>query len=159
MARKKISEFKAKSLLYKDLNISYSGISVDISDTGWEEKISSLSPTQKYVVKVDQGIKGRKKKGLVFLDRTKSEVISDIKILSEKGFKNFIVEEFIEHEGFEEHYFALMRTREGIMVWYSKMGGVDIEEHPESIMKVLVSDNSIGTVSSALPPSATMISI
>lgn len=146
MARKKISEFKAKTLLYKDLNVPYSGLSININDTGWEEKILSLSPTQKFVVKVDQGIKGRKKKGLVALDRTPNEVVSDIKDMADKGFISFIVEEFIQYEGYKEHYLALMRTREGVMIWYSKMGGVDIEEHPESIVKVLVSTDSLGAV-------------
>src|SRR3989344_6093275 len=106
MARKKISEFRAKSLLYKDLNISYSGLSVNTGDTGRKETISSLSlrqaqgEPQRYVVKVDQGIKGRKKKGLVTLDRTSDEAASDIHELSKKGFNSFIVEEFVEHAGF-----------------------------------------------------------
>lgn len=118
--------------------------------SSWEEKISALSPTQKFVVKVDQGIKGRKKKGLVTLDRSPSEVISDIKNLVEKGFRSFIVEEFVEHEGYGEHYLAIMRMREGVVLWYSKMGGIDIEAHPESITKVLVSGESIDTVASDL---------
>ena len=150
MARKKISEFRAKSLLYKDLDVSYSGLSISTSEEGWEEKISSLSPTQKYVVKVDQGIKGRKKKGLVTLGRTPGEVVSDIHQISEKGFNSFIVEEFVEHEGSGEYYFALMRERQGVTIWYSKIGGIDIEEHPESILKILVSDESIDTVVSEL---------
>lgn len=150
MARKKISEFRAKSLLYQDLQIAYSGLSINVNMSSWEEKISALSPTQKFVVKVDQGIKGRKKKGLVTLDRSPSEVISDIKNLVEKGFRSFIVEEFVEHEGYGEHYLAIMRMREGVVLWYSKMGGIDIEAHPESITKVLVSGESIDTVASDL---------
>ncbi len=150
MARKKISEFRAKSLLYKDLQIPYSGLSINVNMSAWEEEISALSPTQKFVVKVDQGIKGRKKKGLVTLDRSPSEVISDIKNLVEKGFRSFIVEEFVENEGYGEHYLAIMRMREGVVLWYSKMGGIDIEAHPESITKVLVSGESIDTVASDL---------
>lgn len=150
MARKKISEFRAKSLLYQDLQIAYSGLSINVNMSSWEEKISTLSPTQKFVVKVDQGIKGRKKKGLVTLDRSPSEVISDIKNLVEKGFRSFIVEEFVENEGYGEHYLAIMRMREGVVLWYSKMGGIDIEAHPESITKVLVSGESIDTVASDL---------
>ena len=72
MARKKISEFRAKIILYKELGIDYAGVSIDAKNKDWEAACDGLSEKQSYVVKVDQGVKGRKKKGLVLLDRKKN---------------------------------------------------------------------------------------
>ncbi len=131
MARKKISEFAAKRVLFEFLNIPYSGISIDINSN--PDVSQRLSEDKKYVLKVDQGIKQRKKKGLVVFDVTKQNVADALKKLSEKGYSSFILEEFIPHDGFGEFYLAIERVREGKKIYYSTMGGIDIEENKDNI--------------------------
>ena len=135
MARKKISEFRAKTILYKELGIDYAGVSIDAKNKDWEAACDGLSEKQSYVVKVDQGVKGRKKKGLVLLDRKKTEIVQDIKSLSLKGYNCFLIEEFLPHiDG--ESYFAIERTGSGNIVSYSPEGGIDIEQNADSVKKI-----------------------
>ena len=63
MARVKLSEWKAKKLLSESTGMSFSSHSVTS-----EDPIPQLDPQQKYVVKVDQGVKKRFKNGLVELN-------------------------------------------------------------------------------------------
>lgn len=135
MARKKISEFRAKTILYKELDIEYSGVSINTKSKGWEAVCDGLSEKQAYVVKVDQGVKGRKKKGLVLLNRKKTEVTEDIKTLSSKGYNHFLVEEFLPHSD-GESYFAIERTGSGNIISYSLLGGIDIEQNADSVKKI-----------------------
>lgn len=135
MARKKISEFAAKRVLFRFLNIPYSGIAVDLSK---KTHISSqLEEGKKYVLKVDQGIKQRKKRGLVSFNITKENVIDELNKLSEKGYSYFIVEEFVEHDDFSEFYLAIERVREGKRIYYSTSGGIDIEENKDNITSII----------------------
>ena len=141
MARKKISEFRAKKILHDFLEIPYSGVSIDINkDSG------SLDPKieegKRYVLKVDQGVKQRKKKGLVSLDVTSSNINEEINKLKEKGFSHFIVEEFVEHSPDQEFYLAIERVREGKRVHYSSIGGIDIEENKDSIETSILTNYS-----------------
>lgn len=135
MARKKISEFRAKTILYKELDIEYSGVSINTKNKGWEALCDGLSEKKSYVVKVDQGVKGRKKKGLVLLDRKKTEIVQDIKNLSSKGYNCFLIEEFLPHDG-GESYFAIERTGSGNIISYSLQGGIDIEQNAGSVKKI-----------------------
>ncbi len=135
MARKKISEFRAKTILYKELGIDYAGVSIDAKNKDWEAACDGLSEKQSYVVKVDQGVKGRKKKGLVLLDRKKTEIVQDIKSLSLKGYNCFLIEEFLPHSD-GESYFAIERTGSGNIVSYSPEGGIDIEQNADSVNKI-----------------------
>ena len=139
MARKKISEFRAKKILHDFLEIPYKGISIDINE-GLETSIDKLEEGKRYVLKVDQGVKQRKKKGLVSLDVNKANLQEEINRLKDMGYSHFIVEEFIEHEGFNEFYLAIERVREGKRVHYSSMGGIDIEQNKDSIETVVVKD-------------------
>jgi ATP citrate (pro-S)-lyase len=140
MARKKISEFAAKKILYEFLEVPYSGVSIDINDEYFEDLLSKIEEGKKYVLKVDQGIKQRKKKGLVSFDVTKENVKEEIEKLKEKGFNYFILEEFVEHEGFGEFYLAIDRVREGKRVHYSTSGGIEIEENKDKIITAVIKD-------------------
>lgn len=139
MARKKISEFRAKSILYSSLNREYSGISID-TNKDLDKQLSTLDENKKYVLKVDQGVKQRKKKGLVVFDLKKDNAKDKIEGLSSRGYSHFIIEEFLEHKGFGEKYLAIERVREGKKLYYSNSGGVDIEENKESIKSFIVKD-------------------
>lgn len=140
MARKKISEFRAKKILFDFLEVPYSGISIDTTKEFLEKILSQMEDGKKYVLKVDQGVKQRKKKGLLSLGVTKENVKEEIGKLKEKGFSYFILEEFLEHESNDEFYLAIERVREGKKVHYSTMGGIDIEENKDSIMTAVLTD-------------------
>lgn len=140
MARKKISEFAAKRILFNFLELSYTGIGIDTEDEFYGDLLTSLQEGKKYVLKVDQGIKQRKKKGLVTLDITTANIHEEIKKLQEKGFHYFIIEEFLPHEDTSESYLAIERVREGKRVYYSSQGGINIEDNKDSIETVIVKD-------------------
>ena len=140
MARKKISEFRAKKILYNFLETPYGGISIDTNDQYFKDMLSKMEEGKRYVLKVDQGIKQRKKKGLISFGVTKENVIEEIEKLQEKGFTYFILEEFLEHESAGEYYLAIERVREGKRVHYSTLGGIDIEENKDSITTAILTD-------------------
>lgn len=140
MARKKISEFAAKKILYQFLEVPYDGISVDTNDEYYEDLISHMEEGKKYVLKVDQGIKQRKKRGLVSFDVTRENAKEEIEKLRKKGFSSFILEEFVEHNDSPEYYLAIERVREGKRVHYSAEGGIDIEENKDRIESAVVKD-------------------
>ena len=139
MSRKKLSEFRAKTIVSQALNRPYAGVEVVVMGD-WQGKLAALPEEQTYVVKVDQAIKGRFKKGLVRLDRTKAQLIQDVQELSEKGFEYFLVEPLAKHEASEEKYLALARTKDGIEISYSPKGGIDVEADPEAIKHELYRD-------------------
>lgn len=133
MSRVKISEFKAKNIIYGAFNFDYFGLSIDLSKNVWAKELKALNNKDFYVVKVDQAIKKRNKLGLVFVKRTKTQVTKDLLGLKKKGFDWALVENFVEHEKNEEKFIALLRTKEGIQLAYSEKGGVDVEENKEKL--------------------------
>lgn len=137
MARKKLSEFTAKTLFFDRLNMAYQGISFDTS-CDKSSDLDRLSAKDLYVVKVDQGVKGRFKKGLVFLNVEHSQILNKIQDLEKKGFNRFLIEPQLEHKQTDERYFSIERTRNGLLARFSKTGGVDIEKHKENVEELIV---------------------
>lgn len=127
MARVKLTEYRAKSLLVDN----YQGVAIRLEAK--EQDAAKLAGDLKYIIKVDQGIKKRGKQGLIRLNVTKEEALKAVEELAERGFERFIAEPMFPHDDSEERYVSLERVRDGIRVLYSPRGGVDIEEHPESI--------------------------
>ena len=134
MARQKIGEYKAKKLVTSYLGLPYHGLFFD-SPADDLKKLQMLDKTKNYVVKVDQGIKKRFKNGLVKLNVKFTDIPTVIKELEEKGYTTFLLEEYQEYQQSDERYLAIERTREGLVISFSKSGGVDIEEH-QSDLKV-----------------------
>ncbi len=141
MPRRKLSEYRAKQIITTALGIPYEGWSIHLAS---KDKDSAKIPKddRRYVVKVDQAIKGRFKKGLVLLDVKRSAIASGIKKLAAGGYEHFVVEPFIKHEGAAERYISIAQTRDGAFLSYSDRGGVDIESHPESVKTVKI-DNAL----------------
>lgn len=137
MARKKLSEYRAKRLLSDFFQISYDGVPFNS-----QELISKLEnlvqSNKKYVVKVDEGIKKRFKQGLVRLDCDLMDVKDAIEEFKAKGFSYYLIEEFFPHENDLERYLAFERTRPGIVVSYSLKGGIDIEENENTVKRRLI---------------------
>jgi ATP-citrate lyase beta-subunit len=128
MARVKLSEYSAKKLI---IGQAYTGIAVR---AGALTKI----PKGQYVAKVDQGIKKRFKQGLVAVDQSAAALPKFFKQWEKKGFSQFIVEPYFQHEATEEQYFSLERIRDGIRLLHARGGGIDIEEHMERVISLLL---------------------
>lgn len=137
MARVKLSEFKAKTLLEP----GYSGVGFRLND----DTIDKLDTNHRYVVKIDHGVKKRGKQGLIMLDIAADEVMQAAKTLSEKGFSNFLAEPMIPHD--QEYYVSFERIRDGIDVSFSDHGGIDVEEHADQIQHLVVA----GEIPNELP--------
>ncbi|HUY85028.1 MAG TPA: ATP citrate lyase citrate-binding domain-containing protein [Candidatus Dormibacteraeota bacterium] len=136
MPRQKLSEYRAKRILAQALELPYEGwpINADkLLDTQLEEPVRAAGS---FVVKVDEGVKGRFKKGLVLLDVAAKDLTEAIKTLSAKGYHGFIVEPMADHSQSDERYLSLMSDRDGLLIQYTASGGIDIEKHAESIKNV-----------------------
>ncbi len=146
MARVKLTEYKAKQILFQQLGLSYDGAFASV------ESIPHLSSEKTYVVKVDQGIKGRMKKGLVKLHISASKLQNAIQELSKKGYSQFMIEPMVSYDPSDERYLSMERTREGIVVHYAKVGGIDIEEKKNEVKSVVChqDDASINKISKEL---------
>lgn len=142
MSRVKLTEYKAKQLLYGKMEKKYSGVSVRKEGESYyfSSPLSGLSSQKKYVVKVDQGVKGRMKKGLVHLNVKKSQLQDTLKSLFQKGFTKYLIEEMLPHQPEQEKYISLERTRDGMLVRYAAQGGIDIESMKEKVKIVVVND-------------------
>lgn len=127
MPRRKISEYRAKNIVNGLLNLDYLGWSV------LNENIPTDLKGDRFVVKVDQAIKQRFKRGLIYLDVSKKEVPSKVTELHKKGFSSVLVEPYLVHEGSTERYISFRREREGVVLSFSNKGGVDIEANADSI--------------------------
>jgi ATP-citrate lyase beta-subunit len=127
MARVKLTEYRAKTLLVDD----YSGVAIHAASLA--EDLARLSIEKKYIIKVDQGIKQRGKQGLIRLNVTKSTAKKAVPELGERGFDQFIAEPMFAHDTDEEKYLSIERVREGFRFLYSPKGGVSVEEHLESM--------------------------
>lgn len=134
MARVKLSEFRAKSLLTSD----YTGASIRLENI--QASIDSLDEDTAYIIKVDQGVKKRGKQGLIRLSVPKQGVSKAVQELSEKGFSRFIAEPMLPHDDNEERYVSFEKTRDGITIHYSEHGGIDIEDNPESVKTYTLDD-------------------
>jgi len=152
MARVKLTEYKSKLLLYADLGLIYDGLSAEITDKKitYSSPLSTFSNKETFVVKVDQGVKGRMKKGLVQLRITNYEIKSIIKKLAAKGYSRFIIEKMSSHSPDEERYLSIERVREGLVCRYSKSGGIDIEKHADTVKEAVMTVQNVNLISEYL---------
>jgi ATP-citrate lyase beta-subunit len=126
MAHRKLTEYRIKSLIAQAQKTVYQGISV----------VSGVYPRLEkgyYVIKVDQGIKQRMKKGLVLLPVAAEDVPQALDQLTKKGYSRMLIERYFEHTSDEERYLALTRSRDGFVCTYAAKGGIEIESHADSI--------------------------
>lgn len=127
MARVKLSEHKAKSILMNAFGLPYTGVRVEVD--AYSDLLGHLKTDRSYVVKVDEGMKKRFKNGLVALNKKKSEIPEVLKQFKERGYSKAIVEEMIKYSAEEERYFSVERVRNGFLINYSEKGGVEIEDN------------------------------
>jgi len=127
--RHKLSEFRAKTIINALLDQEYEGWSVT-PDTAL---VKSFGKASRFVVKVDQAVKQRYKKGLIFLDIPKTEIKDRVGALKDLGYTHVLIEPYQNHENVEERYLSFRREREGVIFSYSSSGGVEIEKHSDQI--------------------------
>lgn len=131
MPRKKLSEYRAKHIAASALDIPYQG---------WEMSgkidLKQIEAAPSYVVKVDQAVKGRFKKGLVLLEVKKTKLKESLQTLERKGYDHFLVEPYKAHKNGDERYLSIMHDREGCVLAYSKHGGIDIESNQRTIKRI-----------------------
>lgn len=154
MPRKKLSEFRAKTLLYQALGQDYDGLELDAQDDNWRQAVQALDGARHYVVKIDQAEKGRFKKGLVKLDLDKNTALSEAEKLFASGYRFALVEPYQSHDQTDERYLAIERVRGGPRLSFSSTGGVDIEEQGGDGMQVAMYDDKQSLAAIAVPPEA-----
>jgi len=137
MPRRKLSEYRSKKIVNDALGLVYEGWSV----TAPKETVG-IKGQDRYVVKVDQAVKGRFKKGLVLLDVQQADLERSVVGLEKKGYSSFLIEPQVAHDQSGERYFAMTHDRGGIHLLCSQRGGVDIEQNADSIEKYTVSDDT-----------------
>ena len=135
MARVKLSEFRAKSLLVPN----YQGRPLMLDTLG--NDVMSLDDGVEYAVKVDQGVKKRGKQGLLRLGVSKDGVAQAVNELSGRGFRRFVAEPMVAHDETDERYLSVERTADGLRFCYIPRGGVEVESRPESRVQSLVSND------------------
>jgi succinyl-CoA synthetase beta subunit len=138
MPRQKLSEHKAKSIIAHSLNLPYQGWSITAGQP-LEDQLPSLQLPERLVLKVDEGVKGRFKKGLVALNVATDQLPSEIDKLKAKGYKSFIIEPMLDHGSDQERYLSLSANRSGLTLSYTASGGVDVEAHADQIKSVNLS--------------------
>ncbi len=129
MSRQKLSEFAAKKILIDN----YQGFQIRLESL--DDDIAKLDESKQYVVKVDQGVKQRGKKGLLELNVAKTAVRDVVMRLQEQGFRQFLAEPMQTHDAADERYLSFEISRDGINISYSPHGGIDIEENANSVVK------------------------
>ncbi len=140
MARAKISEFQAKSILLPHYN------GVALTSTGYLNVIKNLPldlAATNLVLKVDQGIKKRGLQGLVKVNLTKADLVPILKQWISLGWSNFLLEPVLEHSPEAEQYLAVERARDGWHVSYSAKGGIDVESSWDSVQRTVLSPQGL----------------
>lgn len=141
MPRRKISEYRSKKIVSEALSLPYVGWSVVCGESDAVD-YSMVQGYESYVVKVDQAVKGRFKKGLVLLDVKQKNVKQAISKLQLGGYSSFIIEPYVEHGAEDERYLSIMHDRTGIYLSYSSDGGVDIESKKSTVSRCLIDDST-----------------
>jgi ATP-citrate lyase beta-subunit len=140
MPRKSMTEYKAKAMMHDALQQTYVGWPIDTTQPLAPQLAGIDGKYDFFCVKVDQGVKGRFKKGLVRLDISLLELEAQIETLSAEGFSQFIIEPMQRYEPEMERYMSLELMRSGTMLRYAQRGGVDIESHKDAIQEIRISD-------------------
>lgn len=138
MPRKRISEYRSKKIIHDALDIPYTGWGIREESIG--KDLKAVKGSSGYAVKVDQGVKGRFKKGLVKLNVPRRDIEAVIGKYIKQGYSHFIVEPLVQHHDESERYLSLAYDRSGVTISVSDKGGVDIESKAHSIFTYKIDD-------------------
>lgn len=138
MPRQRLSEYRSKQIISQALNLPYRGWTID-AEKSLDEQLSSANLTEgQFAVKVDQGIKGRFKRGLVKLGVTPDQLKLVIGELSKQGFRWFIIEPMAEHDASAERYLSLVTDRGNLAIKFTPQGGVEVEQAADTIQTLSI---------------------
>jgi succinyl-CoA synthetase beta subunit len=138
MPRRQLSEYRSKVMVNAALGFEYVGWSVyDTHD------LKAIGVYDRYVVKVDQAVKGRFKKGLVILDVKPEKLAVITRKLLKQGYTSLLVEPYVTHDAASERYFSISQERAGIVINYSPNGGIDVEANRASIQSFGINDLAV----------------
>ena len=149
MSQSPIREYNAKQILKKQLSIKSDQCLFDfesrsalvVPGTSFDELVQENSwlTAEKLVVKPDQLFGKRGKHGLIGLNLDYQGVQDWIKEKSSQpvtidkatgNLTHFIIEPFVPHD--KEYYIAIKSEQENDIIYFSREGGVDIEENWEN---------------------------
>ncbi|MGC8721472.1 MAG: ATP citrate lyase citrate-binding domain-containing protein [Caldisericaceae bacterium] len=154
MAQRGIREFHAKKFLSKffeehpEYGFSYDGRIVLVTPESNFEKLAEENSWLKegrLVAKPDMLFGKRGKHGLVLLNATFDEAVNwvqermnkEVQVGKTKGvLTHFLIEPFVPHE--KEYYVAIKTEEEGDRIYFSDIGGIDIEENWEHVEEFFV---------------------
>jgi ATP-citrate lyase beta-subunit len=140
MPRQKLSEYRAKIIVCKALELTYSGWPLDL-EANIDEQIQVIpADINSFVVKVDEGVKGRFKKGLVTLDVKPDGLAQVAHQMQAKAYRWLIVEPMVGHDDNDERYLSIASDREGLILQYTAQGGIDVEDKTDTIQKLRLND-------------------
>jgi len=121
-----LTEYGSKSLFYKFINIKYNGHTFNKKNNINQLLLSD----DLYVVKIDCGIKGRFKKGLVKINVNQTDIKE---FINNSNYNNFIIEPFINNVTIEpfiyksnEYYLSIINNGINITINYSIEGGIEL---------------------------------
>lgn len=122
MPSKSLSEFVIKSLYNSWVQNDKIVFSYQRNDL--KSNVHTLDPQKRYVIKVDQNVKGRMKKGLVKLNVKTNEIETWINQLDAK-YTNFIIESYVP--GVTNEIYLLIRTIDfKVEIVVIMDGGIDV---------------------------------
>lgn len=103
--------------------------------------LKSIGEKGKYVVKVDEVISGRFKKGLIKININKKEVENFKKELIKKGHNQISILPYVKHD--EEFYFSVESFAKYDLIRYCNIGGINIENNWDKVkeFKILAVEN------------------
>lgn len=142
MPRKKLSEYRSKVLVSNALELVYAGWSIDMGQALGPQIRAAEKHDGLLVVKVDQGVKGRFKKGLVILDVAPKDIAQAVKKLHKQGYNHLLIEPMAIHNTSDERYLSLTKDRLGLTLHYTDKGGIDVEENKHSIKQAVIDDKT-----------------
>lgn len=135
MSRRSLSEHRSKILVSDTLGSPYTGWQLDVELPLEPQLEGAVGASDHLVVKVDEGIKGRFKKGLVLLDVPPdlAAIEAAAEQLRDRGHRWLLVEPMVAHDSSDERYLALAEGRDGLVVSHTDHGGVDVEAHQDTL--------------------------
>jgi ATP-citrate lyase beta-subunit len=74
------------------------------------------------------------------------EVADIVHQWSQQGYDQFILEPYVQHKEDQEMYVSLTQTREGVLCLFSSQGGIHIENHEETIQKMMLSEEALSGI-------------
>lgn len=156
MAQRGIREYDAKRMLARELpkylkgNFGYEGYAALVTPETDLDALAKAEPwlkKMKLVVKPDQLFGKRGKHGLLGLNLSWADASRWISERMNKETKvgnttgtltHFLVEPFTEHDENEEWYVAIKDEREGDVIYFSRKGGIYVEETWDEVTPVQV---------------------